>query len=1067
MSASPYARSPSGHPLPELNTQDPYLSAQSDPEETDFHASAIRLTPVNGSPHHSSSSFTSPSDGNEARRPSFQAQDFLAPGGNDYRDPSAGTSPADLNAYLAPSDVMVDYSNNGWQSAGHLSIATQSTVPTNAQWSSMTVDTSHFLSPEHSIPSPLSVPESVVAQARSPMMHGGFGQPLPSSTLTNPSYGPSQLTVSTDHVANNELKSASSRGRSPIVTIESVSRGDSPDAFAHERRPSRSLLSPNGLDDEDDEDDGDQLVSPKSTAPSPASNWVRNSTPGRQGLAPSARGDEYVTSPNDLQNQRDRDMKNEDISHWSHNVSAANSEAGDDTPTQSRRKSKPANRLRARSTGDRPLQREDYFNLQRGAKDQSAPGPGVMLHESSDDGIVSDDESDGSTAPDSLPALADERGIYDQSTPDIDSSLIENTPSENVYVFPWQDPPRDLTRRTERMQPGSSTAAMVAYEKRARELDAQSITATIDNNSIINFGLERLTLNSNAPKKRSSSIFKRSVQQAQSMLKRQASDLSLASVPSTAQPGGSEGPQRKDSGGSYRHRLSLSSKHGSHRQHIRSPSLTNALMSMTGQMAAVGGSHSVQAVSPNGELSPKLPTKLRGRSRSELPRPPTPGLMDLMTSHGGPPVASLSRYTQPDPDDEPARSKISAEIDVAGVEDEDDLDMADDKGLVMEFPPVSRLPVPTLEGFKAQIMQLNPRLDPALIHRFAHEQVRRYRKLVEYQQKHAAAVAKGSCKSGKFCFALGGQATLLQQRKTATDTESGQTQFRITDLSQGRDQSYVLGEGAVAAAQFPLASPCLLSPGSLLVKTFQKPSDWSKHIFEDVQPFTCTWPDCTEPKSFKRKADWVRHESERHRQLEWWTCSYAECSHTCVRKNNFIQHLVREHKMPEPKGKEMKGSTGVDGSSREFDRLWRMVEECRHETENTPAQEPCRFCGNNCGTWKKLTVHLGKHMEQLAMPVLALARQSCASPGQGQPVPGVVASGTADSLQLQLQQHLPASSPSLEDRSTAILMLTLPLRRLLLLQPVPMPRVLSRGRRTRPVTPLTPLPPATPTRFPF
>lgn len=47
-------------------------------------------------------------------------------------------------------------------------------------------------------------------------------------------------------------------------------------------------------------------------------------------------------------------------------------------------------------------------------------------------------------------------------------------------------------------------------------------------------------------------------------------------------------------------------------------------------------------------------------------------------------------------------------------------------------------------------------------------------------------------------------------------------------------------------------------------KKFQKPSDWTKHVHEDVQPFTCTWENCGDKKIFKRKADWVCHENEGH-----------------------------------------------------------------------------------------------------------------------------------------------------------------------------------------------------------
>lgn len=49
-----------------------------------------------------------------------------------------------------------------------------------------------------------------------------------------------------------------------------------------------------------------------------------------------------------------------------------------------------------------------------------------------------------------------------------------------------------------------------------------------------------------------------------------------------------------------------------------------------------------------------------------------------------------------------------------------------------------------------------------------------------------------------------------------------------------------------------------------------------------------------------------------------------------------------------------------------------MVEQCHHETQNRPQDEPCKFCGKQFPTWKKLTVHLAKHMEHIALPVLAL-----------------------------------------------------------------------------------------------
>lgn len=151
-------------------------------------------------------------------------------------------------------------------------------------------------------------------------------------------------------------------------------------------------------------------------------------------------------------------------------------------------------------------------------------------------------------------------------------------------------------------------------------------------------------------------------------------------------------------------------------------------------------------------------------------------------------------------------------------------------------------------------------------------------------------------------------------------------------------------------------------------RKFIKPSDWTKHVHEDVQPFTCTWDRCREPKMFKRKADWVRHENEGHRHLEWWTCDVDDCKHTCYRRDNFLQHLVREHKFTEPKVKTkaaMKKSGGTDPT-------WQQVERCHVETSARAQDEACRFCGKSFPTWKKLTVHLAKHMEHISLPVLRL-----------------------------------------------------------------------------------------------
>jgi hypothetical protein len=218
--------------------------------------------------------------------------------------------------------------------------------------------------------------------------------------------------------------------------------------------------------------------------------------------------------------------------------------------------------------------------------------------------------------------------------------------------------------------------------------------------------------------------------------------------------------------------------------------------------------------------------------------------------------------------------------------------------------------IPTYDGFRSHARQLNPRLGDFMVERITQEQMRRYKRLLEFKVKHINAVQHKNCASKHFCTDLGGEAKQLPPKAGAKDVDTPFIGFQVTLPGSDDDDGEPPLEGNVAPAAFPSGVPLppvkrlpaeFECPLCFKVKKFYKPSDWTKHVHEDVQPFTCTFPNCGEPKSFKRKADWVRHENERHRQLENWTCQIADCNHTCYRKDNFVQHLVREHKIAEPR----------------------------------------------------------------------------------------------------------------------------------------------------------------------
>lgn len=359
----------------------------------------------------------------------------------------------------------------------------------------------------------------------------------------------------------------------------------------------------------------------------------------------------------------------------------------------------------------------------------------------------------------------------------------------------------------------------------------------------------------------------------------------------------------------------------------------------------------------------------RSRSKSDLGgEAGLTGLAGQWRNIGGPPVPNLtSPQVGPDEDDLQLHDNSDAE----GDEDDDD-DLVDDGDLQFDLDtPI----VATMDGFRDHVRKLNPSMEPGyLVDRLAHQQMMRYKSLLNWRIRHSGALKDGACNSAEFCLSMGGS-TKYYEAKAKGRSSIGKSLHLDGEGSDSNAEnqlgaeSFPDGVPKPPAQSLPAEFECQLC---FKVKKFHKPSDWTKHVHEDVQPFTCTYASCREPKSFKRKADWVRHENERHRHLEWWLCNIDDCNHKCYRKDNFLQHLVREHKLPEPRTKSKAAIKKAKGAEEE---VWRRVSECHHETPAKPHEEPCKFCGKTFASWKKLTVHLGKHMEQISLPVLRLVDQ--------------------------------------------------------------------------------------------
>lgn len=838
------------------------------------------------------------------------------------------------------------------------------------------------------------------------------------------------------------------RAASPVVRVESYRRGDSParvDSLpprsgSKRRGSAASFLSVrrDGDSSEDGEDDtlkfGSQhLEMPRHTRLS-AGGDLATTSEGRVGLDPEARAhisDVQIPNFKDQEEDNQRSLKIADVHDWLAKSETGSAVGSKESPSLAPLKPKgTSRRQRAKSTGDSYL---SHANLMRLRADPSLnaghhiPGPGLLIDEDSVDEeseseANTEEPDEGSSLPESPPAEIEVgdplyKGAQDSRPGEPMESDPPPPPLFRAKV--WQDPLYDSTDPGVWIQPVTSNEAIKRYNQCAESIETLSRVATWGTRRLSESDLEglfhRFTFSEKDRTKskgdRRGSFLDAAAKllpkRRGSLLKRKESE---ASKTQATRPADVEQPKR-DSVGSRKESLGVPGslqRKASLTKIQRSPKINtgSAVAAMGNQFATLGASGPISATGTSSPTNPWASARnviKRSRSRSDLRggHLSPVNLTGLWTRQGGPPMPALA--SPPHAKEERALTKEMGDDD-----DDDEDDVAEGKGVTIDFSIRAGPIIPTLEGFKSNVRELT-RLPAYMVDRIAQEQLRRYKKLVDFKVKHVQATSKERCSSGKHCLELGGKPTYLPSKSINKESEPSHTGFSVKAPSPSDEDANTLAEGVVTPAQFPVGVP--MPPVNRLpaefecslcfkVKKIHKPSDWSKHVHEDVQPFTCTFADCAEPKSFKRKADWVRHENERHRQLERWQCNINECTHKCFRKDNFVQHLVREHKLPEPRIKTAKTSkpavrgpssqktrkpqgdhpNQADEPSGEIDQVWKLVEECRHETPKNPKDEPCKFCGNVCKTWKKLTVHLAKHMEQISMPVLNVVKELNVTP---------------------------------------------------------------------------------------
>lgn len=721
---------------------------------------------------------------------------------------------------------------------------------------------------------------------------------------------------------------------SPIVRVENYGGGDSPSHSdisrpmskrSHGSRRSGNHLSPCPNDEFSEDSDDDDVRQPvriqpvnRSTLRNEDGSWITSPASGQAGLTPDDReamGDAWVPTLDEIAERRRAEEKKLDVRDWL-SKSEVGSEAGDGGSSTNLLRPF-TNRRRAKSTNDAHGRQIVGPGFGLGVRtnfdqidDSNVPGPGLYLDVRSENDEESDEEEE---VPESPPA---ELSVV-ASQVDNDVShfppLQSNGGLLGAIIRPWVDgPAQPPPASSTRYQPPTSSAAMMRFITRAKDVESASLAATVGSRRLSESDLGSIRAAPGVVKAIEPDLKKQKDRQRRpSFLEnilptRKPTNLLKRKGSIPVQPQSQENVTEKP-----KEPLIEKPKRMGSWGRPKSPRLDTTVAIQVRDI----GPPSSTGLTPNGTWYQGAKNAIRrSRSRSDIGK--SPGLAELMTQHGGPPMPMLAS-----PLAETEATKPSAQPSPTGDDDDDDIQDAITMNLEVRSDPI----IPTAEGFKTHARQLNPRLTDYMVERITQEQVRRYKRLLEFKVKHRIVVESGSCSSNsgshKFCIELGGESSQLIPKAGNKDGEAPFLGFQVTAPGSD-DEEDAPAEGTLAAAGFPSGVPLppvkrlpaeFECPLCFKVKKFYKPSDWTKHVHEDVQPFTCTFPNCGEPKSFKRKADWVRHENERHRQLEHWTCQIGDCNHTCFRKDNFVQHLVREHKIAEPRQRVGKGAT-KDGS---------------------------------------------------------------------------------------------------------------------------------------------------------
>ncbi|GAW16547.1 hypothetical protein ANO14919_059770 [Xylariales sp. No.14919] len=245
---------------------------------------------------------------------------------------------------------------------------------------------------------------------------------------------------------------------------------------------------------------------------------------------------------------------------------------------------------------------------------------------------------------------------------------------------------------------------------------------------------------------------------------------------------------------------------------------------------------------------------------------------------------------------------------------------------------------PLIEG------KLSERLGRAMAHR---------RHFFKYRKDHHARVA-GGIDDDDSLRQDGDQTTVASPvpGHLKDDAEGGST-IDLDDRSVHSMTSYAPSLNNSGELQVPpapkeyLLGP-FLCPFCYQMIEVDSRNEWKKHVFRDLQPYTCLAPFClTQDHKFSRRSDWSRHMEQVHWRV--WQCPF-ECQQAFHGADEFRCHLQEAH-----------SNDLTPPQHGTFERTCGNLDILK-------ANGPCPICIEvNITTVTQYYKHVGHHLEQLSL----------------------------------------------------------------------------------------------------